>query len=126
MDRIYFTGLGVVLLLTTVLTALSASAELSASGPLAVAALVLASGLFVVGGLTGTLSIGTDLQWYRFIGAGTVLLGVSMVAFPIETAIGPTEPSAGVVASAIVGAVSMLIGVDFFRGGVRYDLSGVK
>lgn len=127
MKRIYFTYLGLALVATILIVFALASEGLAGSALLAVVALALGADLFVIGGLTEEVSINSwEVQWYRFVGTGTILLGLSMIAFTIDEMVSVDGISVGAATFAFAGGVVILIGADFFRGGLHYDLSAVE
>ena len=125
MRRSYFALVGLALLAATVGVMIAVGVgEASGTVLVAVGALLLSADLLIIGGLTDQISVNSwVVRWYHMVGAGVVLLGLANVVFGAGWVIESGEPSVGVLAFTTAGLVIAFIGVDFFRGGIHYDVS---
>lgn len=109
----------------TLLLGVAALVLLDVAVATAPAVVLLGTGslLFVLGGLDPVPDV---VAWYRFVGAGELLLGLVFALYWVAPVVGGSRTTADLLL-AVAGVANVLlfafVGVDWFLGGRQYDLS---
>ncbi|MFC4550198.1 MULTISPECIES: hypothetical protein [Halorussus] len=86
-------------------------------------AMVAAGGLYVLGGSENSVS--ERAGWYRLVGLGDVLLGLSLPLGAVGGGFGGSNASAAVLVAMTGGGFSIaFVGVDRMRGGRHGEIEG--
>lgn len=128
MKRRWFLILGIILVVSqTAILAAFGIPPVFESGPAATVVIIAFAGIFFMLGGSGRQFWG--VEWHQFMGAGQILIGLSLatsILLPILN--GTSAYESGIrpflaVAAAIGGALVMFMGFDWIRGGRHFDLS---
>ncbi|MGQ3411181.1 hypothetical protein ACT4ML_02830 [Natrinema sp. LN54] len=126
MKRIYFALLGVVGLISSggIMIKFGVGEGITLFMMLS---LFIAADLFIIGGIRESIPIGsTQIKWYHLIGVGIVLIGLGIGVSSLLDVSGSSALSAQVFVRTATMLILLIIGIDFFRGGVHHDLSMVE